>query len=143
MLLALPMMALAQKPKSSTREVNSKEAVEQSVPKVYGEILMSEQQGRPIVRVIFDAASGKLITDKQMRIDMEALRSYKFDSVLEAMNTLSAMGWEIGDSYIWETRTGNELHIAFSKESPKMMAPDLTSKGADAGGKESPKGAKK
>ncbi len=142
MLLAVPMMTMAQKPKTVTREVNSREAVKEDVPKVFGEIMMSEQQGRPIVRVIFDSKTGKLIQDKQMRIDMDALRSYKFDSLLEAVNTLSAMGWEIGESYIWETRTGNELHIAVCKESPKMMAPDLTTKVA-GGDKEAPKGGRK
>lgn len=134
-LLALPVMAMAQKPTKSTRSLNSQEVSTTSIPKLYGEIMMTEQQGRPVVRIIFDSASGKLIQDKQMRIDMEALKSYRFGSVLEAVNTLSAMGWTIGESYVWEARTGNELHIAFSKPSPKMMTPDLTKKdaGKDAG----------
>lgn len=143
-LLALPVMAMAQKPTKTTRELNSQQVTSTSIPKVYGEIMMVEQQGRPVVRVMFDSASGKLIQDKQMRIDMEALKSYRFESVLEAINTLSALGWTIGDSYVWETRTGSELHISFSKNSPKMLTPDLTKKdaGKDAG-KEAPKGGRK
>ena len=84
-LLALPVMAMAQKPTKSTRSLNSQEVSTTSIPKLYGEIMMTEQQGRPVVRIIFDSASGKLIQDKQMRIDMEALKSYRFGSVLEAV----------------------------------------------------------
>ncbi|MFT5921502.1 MAG: hypothetical protein ACI8TS_000832 [Flavobacteriales bacterium] len=144
MLLALPMTTLAQKPNSVTRQVSSRDVVEKDVPKVFGEIMMTEQQGRPVVRVIFDSKSGKLIQGKQMRIDMDALRSYRFESVLEAVNSMSAMGWEVGSSYVWETRTGNELHIAVSKDAPKMLPPDLTSKETKEGaGKEAPKSGRK
>lgn len=144
MLLVVPMMTLAQKPKTVTKQVNSRDAVVKDVPRVFGEIMMIEQQGRPVVRVIFDSKSGKLIQAKQMRIDMDALRAYRFESVLEAVNTMSAMGWQIGSSYVWEARTGNELHIAVSKKAPKMLTPDLTLKDTKGGaGKEAPKGGRK
>ncbi|WP_306641989.1 hypothetical protein [Sanyastnella coralliicola] len=124
LMLALPVVAFAQKPTKATKTVRS-EATEGTVPNFYGEILVMNQQGRQIIRVIFDNNTSRLIQDKELRVELDNLKKMQWESVLHAINTLSALGWEIGDSFETETRTGTEMHMLVYKGVPKLMAPSI------------------
>lgn len=114
MVAALPLFAVAQT--SSSMSTTKGEKV---LPNFYGEILVTQQQNRDIVRIQFDPQSSRMVTDKVTRDQMQQLRTRSFSSVTEAMNVISAMGWTIGDSYEIERRDEEELHILFYK--PTMM----------------------
>ena len=133
MLLALPVFAMAQRPQKVTKGTEG-EVVMTNVPKIYCEVYVVEQQGREIVRVVFDNNVGKLIQDKELKVELDNLSKTRFDSVLHAINTLSALGWNIGEIYQMEKRAGVETHILASKEAPKLLKPDLTQSAEKAAG---------
>ena len=124
LMLALPVVAFAQKPTKATKTVRS-EVAEAAIPNYYGEILVLNQQGRQIIRVIFDNNTARLIQDKELRVELDNLKKMQWDSVLHAVNTLSALGWQVGDSFETESRTGNEMHLLIYKGVPKLMAPSI------------------
>lgn len=108
--VVLPLLAAAQ---TSTSMGASKGV--KVLPNFYGEILLTQQQNRDIVRIVFDQTSSRMVTDKQVRNDMEEMRKRSFGSLLEAMNVVSAMGWTIGESYETERRDDEEIHVIISK----------------------------
>lgn len=132
MLFAVPMLASAQ---GMSKVADRSGQPQQNWPHFYGEVLVTQQQNREIVRVVFENEMIGLITDKSMRKEIDLLRTYSFNSVLHALNTLTAMGWEVGDTYELTRRTGDELHILVHKESPKMLMPNLSAEKDKEGGK--------
>ncbi len=110
MVVALPLFAAAQTSTSMQTAKGGK-----MLPNFYGEILVTQQQNRDVVRIMFDPIASRMVTEKTIRDEMEQLRTRSFTSLLEAMNVLSAMGWSIGTSYEMERRDGEELHVVFSK----------------------------
>ena len=53
-------------------------------------------------------------------VEIEELNRMRFDSVIEAMNTLASYGWELEESYTIETRTGALTYIIFAKEVDRL-----------------------
>lgn len=123
--LVLPLALSAQKTKPATRGVENTKMGEMTVPMVYGEIVVTDQQNRDNVKVRFDDATMRLVQGKVQKMEMDQIERFRFNSTLQAINYLSALGWTIGDSYSMERRTGSELHIIISQPSPKMLKPDL------------------
>lgn len=128
MLLALPLFAMAQRPEKVTKGVSG-DAEMTVAPLLYCEIYVVEQQNRDIIRVIFDNNTGTLIQDKELRVELDNLRKMHFESVLHAVNILSALGWSLSESFQMEKRNGVETHILFSKPVPKLLKPDISDGG--------------
>ena len=139
--LVLPLALSAQKTKPASRGVESTKVAEMEIPNVYGEIIVTDNQNRDVVKVKFDDASMRLVQGKVLRTEMDQLARFRFNSTLQAINYMSALGWTIGESYSMERRAGAEMHILISKPSPKMLKPDLAgervapSKGKETGKK--------
>ncbi|MFM1930742.1 MAG: hypothetical protein RL226_45 [Bacteroidota bacterium] len=139
LLIALPMVAFTQTRKT-TQEMDGKGVNEPEPKAYYGEVLVIDQQGRQIVRVNFDGATTAALMDKTVLDEIEKLRKTSFENILQAINTVSLMGWKVGDSFTVETRQGKEIHILISKDQMKIDASKLST--GNAGGAEKTGGEK-
>ena len=90
------------------------------LPIYYGEIVAVEQQGRLMVRLNFENSTRMLIADKDVRSQVEELSKTRFETVLEVLNTCSAMGWKLVSSYESEGRNGKSEY--FVRGNPTLMA---------------------
>jgi sporulation-control protein spo0M len=137
--LAIPMIGMSQTRKT-TQEMDGR--VPNETKTYFGEVLIIDQQGRQIIRVNFDGNTGSAVSDKELRIEMENLKKTSFESVLQAVNTASLLGWKIGESFTIETKQGKEIHILMSKELEKVDMGNIKIGGQDskdAGSKVAPK----
>ena len=81
---------------------------------------LTENQGRVSVKLDFGKTISEIVTDKMILVEIEELNRMRFDSVIEAMNTLASYGWELEESYTIETRTGALTYIVFAKEVDRL-----------------------
>jgi hypothetical protein len=93
------------------------------LPIYYGEIIATEQQGRMSVRLNFEANTRMLIADKDVRNQVEELSKTRFESVLEVLNTCSAMGWKLVSTYESEGRNGKVQFFVIGKPTLMTMPP--------------------
>jgi hypothetical protein len=89
------------------------------LPIYYGEIVAVEQQGRTMVRLNFENNTRMLISDKVVRNQVEELSKTRFESVLEVLNTCSAMGWKLVSTYETDGRNGKSQYFVIGK--PTLM----------------------
>jgi len=93
------------------------------LPIYYGEIVAVEQQGRLMVRLNFENSTRMLIADKDVRSQVEELSKTRFETVLEVLNTCSAMGWKLVSSYESEGRNGKAQYFVIGKPTLMTMPP--------------------
>ena len=71
--------------------------------------------------------------DKGLLMEIETISATRFRNLTDALNTLSAMGWEVEMSYFTETRTGGYNTFIFSKKGAPLNVANVTNaKGAPA-----------
>lgn len=121
--LVLPLAMTAQK--GTPAQKTMKGEMEMDFPQYYGEVIITQQQNRDVVRVMFDNATQRLIQGKAMKEEINLLSQIRFQSPLHALNTLSGLGWKIQHQYVVGKRGEDEVHILVSKDAPKMLKPDL------------------
>jgi len=93
------------------------------LPIYYGEIVAVEQQGRTMVRLNFENSTRMLIADKDVRSQVEELSKTRFESVLEVLNTCSAMGWKLVSTYEIDGRNGKSQYFVIGKPTLMTMPP--------------------
>lgn len=137
--LAIPMIGFSQTRKT-TQEMDGRVPAEAKT--FYGEVLIIDQQGRQIIRVNFDGTTSAAVSDKELRVEMENLKKTSFENVLHAVNTVSLLGWTVGDTFEIDTKQGKEVHILISKGLEKVDMGNIKVGGQDSketGSKVAPK----
>jgi hypothetical protein len=110
--------------------------------KLYGEVTMSDVNGKASVKVAFAEVMDRMGSDKNAISVAQDIEGYRFTSLGEALNILSSHGWNV--EMVWTTlgRAGEVQHFLISNEIEKIspVSPwlDKGSKGASA--KEGAKG---
>lgn len=123
MLLIIPMGMMAQKTKV---QQNNTQGVVGS--KVYGEVTVQDFQGSASIKLDFGKVIGGITVDKMIMKDVEALRKMRFNSMADALNTLSSFGWEVELSYETTIRTGTITTIIISKGGQKLKKAEAPGK---------------
>jgi len=105
---------------SNVHGVNSGKFEEYKKSNIFGVVNISSQDGRDIVMVEFDEEIFKQISDKQLVNNCRSLSSYKYRSLIEALNVLSAYGWSVVLDYTSESKHGTAAKMIISKEVDKL-----------------------
>ena len=110
---------------TSKTQSNKKEKLKDVGPddresKLYGEVIKSQINGRTSVRVSFDAVMDRMGSDKELIGVAQHIKSYKFTSLVEALNILSSHGWHV--ETVWTTlgTMGEVQHFLISNEVEKL-----------------------
>jgi len=117
MMLLVPVLGFSQR---DAQGGLSKEEQKKSSAEIYLSMSLTENQGRVSVKLDFGKIISEIVTDKIILLEIEELSRMRFDSVIEAMNSLASYGWELEESYTIETRTGALTYIIFSKEVDRL-----------------------
>jgi hypothetical protein len=117
MMLLVPVLGFSQR---DAQGGLSKEEQQKSSAEIYLSMALTENQGRVSVKLDFGKTISEIVTDKMILVEIEELSKMRFDSVIEAMNTLASYGWELEESYSIETRTGALTFIVFAKEVDRL-----------------------
>ena len=102
--------------------------------KLYGEVTMSDVNGKASVKVAFAEVMDRMGSDKNAISVAQDIEGYRFTSLGEALNILSSHGWNV--EMVWTTlgRAGEIQHFLISNEIEKIspVSPwlDKGSKGA-------------
>jgi len=102
--------------------------------KLYGEVTMSDVNGKASVKVAFAEVMDRMGSDKNAISVAQDIEGYRFTSLGEALNILSSHGWNV--EMVWTTlgRAGEVQHFLISNEIEKIspVSPwlDKGSKGA-------------
>ncbi len=102
--------------------------------KLYGEVTMSDVNGKASVKVAFAEIMDRMGSDKNAISVALDIEGYRFTSLGEALNILSSHGWNV--EMVWTTlgRAGEIQHFLISNEIEKIspVSPwlDKGSKGA-------------
>ena len=99
------------------RNVKSKSASSMSyvsASKIYGELQVSEVQGKTIVKIIFDNYLGKIEKLNPSLASASEISNFRYTSLGQALNILSSHGWNV--DHVWTTmeRTGTVQHFLVS-----------------------------
>ena len=117
MMLLVPVLGFSQR---DAQGGLSKEEQQKSSAEIYLSMALTENQGRVSVKLDFGKTISGIVTDKMILVEIEELSKMRFNSVIEAMNTLASYGWELEESYTFETRTGALTFIVFAKEVDRL-----------------------
>ena len=117
--MLLAPVAIMEQSKSSQKAIGQ----ELGTNKVYGEVTLTEFQGQTNVKLNFGKAVRAMTQDKMLIADIDALSKIKFTSVSDALNTLSAYGWNVETTYSIETRTGLVTTMIISKSGVRLVKP--------------------
>lgn len=115
MMLIVPVGLMAQ-----LQKVDANKEGEVVGSKVYGEATIQDVQGTQSVKFSFGKAISGIVMDKMIMKDVEALRKMRFNSVSDALNTMSSFGWDIEMSYETVIRTGTITTLIISKDGQKL-----------------------
>ena len=129
-MLVVPMGLMAQ----IAPKVQVKNSTEIKGSKLYGEIIIQEFQGAVSVKVDFGKAISGITAEKMILNDVETLRKARFNSVADALNTVSSFGWTVELSYDTVVRSGTITTIVISKDGQKLRRPEAPSKKASQNG---------
>ncbi|MGB1032461.1 MAG: hypothetical protein ACPGWM_07590 [Flavobacteriales bacterium] len=123
MMLIIPVGLMAQMEK-----VKGKNSTEVAGSKVFGEIIIQDFQGSTSVKLGFGKTIETVSIDKMIMKDVEALGRMKFNSVSDALNTISSFGWDVEFSYDVTVRTGTITTIVISKDGQMLRKAEAPSK---------------
>lgn len=103
----------------------------------FGRVVVYQQSNKEIVRFEVDDNSRRMVRDKSLFQDLDAMTSYRYESTLEALNVLSSRGWTLTSTMAVKTNRGEEQHyiVAFPVAS-KAMSPWLRKDTKGTGGKQ-------
>ena len=110
--------------------------------KLYGEVTMSDVNGKASVKVAFAEIMDRMGSDKNAISVAQDIEGYRFTSLGEALNILSSHGWNV--EMVWTTlgRAGEIQHFLISNEIEKIspVSPWLDKGSKGASGKVGAKG---
>ena len=110
--------------------------------KLYGEVTMSDFNGKASVKVAFAEIMDRMGSDKNAISVAQDIEGYRFTSLGEALNILSSHGWNV--EMVWTTlgRAGEIQHFLISNEIEKIspVSPWLDKGSKGASGKVGAKG---
>ena len=88
--------------------------------KLYGEVTVSEINGRSSLKVFFDPIIDRMGSDKELVGVAQHIKNHKFSSLGEALNVLSSHGWHV--EMVWTTlgTMGQVQHFLISNEIEKL-----------------------
>ena len=79
---------------------------------LYGSMVVFQQNSREVVKISFDETVSRTVTNKEVISLTEQLSSYRYTSLVEALNVLSSHGWNVCQTWTQEgSRTGTEVHF--------------------------------
>lgn len=119
MLALAPVFAFAQEKgaaPTADRGVKSRPGGDGFASTIYAEFIAFDQQGRTIVRMTIDKDSQKVVTDKNVLVEMAKLSDRVYGSVIEALNAASAKGWKLVSHYTTEDKNGRVDHFIIANE---------------------------
>ena len=76
----------------------------------YGELVSFTQANNEMVRFNIDDIVLRMTRDQDFLKAVEALKTYRFESTLQALNVLASHGWEVRSSTVVRGRNGDEQH---------------------------------
>lgn len=87
----------------------------------YGRVISYMQANNEQVRFQCDDMVWRMTRDQDFLKALESLNSYRFESLLEALNVLASHGWEVRTSMVLNGRNGEEQHILMARPVDNMM----------------------
>jgi len=124
------------KSKSNIKENPKNIELDSRASKIYGEVTLSEINGRTSVKVSFDPIMDRMGSDKDALAIVHHLKDYRFPSLGQALNVLSSHGWYV--EMVWTAlgRAGEVQHFLISHDvknlSPVSPWLDKGSRGASS-----------
>jgi hypothetical protein len=106
--------------KSNTKENPKNMQVDAGASKLYGEVTLSEINGRTSVKVSFDPIMNRLGAEKGAIAVINNVKDHKFSSLGEALNVLSSHGWNVEMGWTSLGRVGEVQHFLISHEVKKL-----------------------
>ena len=108
------------KSKSNTKENPKNIATDVGASKLYGEVTLSEINGRTSVKVSFDPIMDRMESDKDAIAVVHHLKEFRFSSIGQALNVLSSHGWNV--EMVWTAlgRSGEVQHFLISHDVKKL-----------------------
>ena len=130
------------KSQSNTKENPKNISSDAGASKLYGEITLSEINGRTSVKVSFDPIMDRMTSEKNALAEVYNLKEFRFASLGQALNVLSSHGWNV--EMVWTTlgRTGEAQHFLISRDVKKLspVSPWLDKGSRGASSKDNSKG---
>lgn len=102
----------------------------------YGELVSFTQANNEMVRFNIDDIVLRMTRDQDFLKAVEALKTYRFESTLQALNVLASHGWEVRSSTVVRGRNGDEQHHLLARPVDNMMpvSPWLSERGGSRKG---------
>ena len=130
------------KSKSNTKENPKNISSDAGASKLYGEVTLSEVNGRTSVKVSFDPIMDRMGSEKDAIALVHYLKEFRFSSLGQALNVLSSHGWNV--EMVWTAlgRTGEVQHFLISRDVKKLfpVSPWLDKGSRGASSKDNSKG---
>ena len=130
------------KSKSNTQENPKNISSDAGASKLYGEVTLSEVNGRTSVKVSFDPIMDRMGSEKDAIAVVHYLKEFRFSSLGQALNVLSSHGWNV--EMVWTAlgRTGEVQHFLISRDVKKLspVSPWLDKGSRGASSKDNSKG---
>ena len=116
MLTTVSMSAQVEKGYAYSRESSKEMRPERPMHKVYGELTVTNNNGRVVIKVDFnEMLLGKMSRDRDILEVTSELASHKYASLSEALNVLSSHGWEVEEVWTQSGKMANNTNFLISK----------------------------
>lgn len=129
LLIAVPTLVFGQRDRNTEMAGKTAptrvEATDSNPIYFFGEIITMDQQGRTIVRVSFDDTAKNLVGDKDVRVEIDDLARTRFNTLMEALNAASSLGWSLVTTYESESKNSKMTHFVISRKVASMATPAL------------------
>ena len=107
--------------KSNTRENPKNMQLDAESSKLYGEVSLSEINGRTSVKVIFDPVMDRMGAERNAISVIQHVKDHKFSTLGEALNVLSSHGWNVEMGWTSLGRAGEVQHFLISREVKRIF----------------------
>ena len=87
----------------------------------YGELVSFTQANNENVKFNADDIMLRMTRDQDFLKALENLRTYRFESTVQALNVLASHGWEVRSSMVVRGRNGDEQHYLLARPVDAMM----------------------
>lgn len=87
----------------------------------YGTLVVRKQTNTEIVRFNVDDIMLRMTRDGEFRANVQAIRTHRFGSALEALNVLSSHGWQVRSTMVVRGRQGDEQHYLMAYSTDRLM----------------------
>jgi len=106
--------------KSNTKENLRNIRLDSESSKLYGEVALSEINGRTSVKVSFDPIIDRMVSDQDAISVIHHIKDHRFSSLGVALNVLSSHGWNVEMGWSSLGRAGEVQHFLISREIKKI-----------------------